>query len=87
MNLEFDKEKYLQAKKEVSRKMDERLEEIMEENPTRALSACREDVVNEFKNNGLIKNYVRTTNRTSKSYKVFYFGGTVGFDCMYKIVL
>ena len=74
-------------KEEMSQKLKERLEEVMKENPTKAISACRSDVVAEFKEKGIIKDYVWTKNRTSKSDKVIYFGSCVGFDSMYKIIL
>lgn len=71
--------------KELLIKLDERLEEIMKVNPTRTISACRYDVVNEFKTNGTIKYYVPTSNRDIKYDEMIYWGSCVGFDTMFRI--
>ena len=73
-------------KEEILNKLNERLDEILEETG-KTISACRKIVVIEFKNKGIIKDYHYTTNRSSKSDKVIYFGSCVGFDCIYKVLI
>ena len=73
-------------KEEILNKLNERLDEILEETG-KTISACRKIVVIEFKNKGIIKDYHYATNRTIESNKVIYFGSCVGFDSMYKVII
>lgn len=73
-------------KKEIKKILEERLNEKLK-NTTRTIASLRREVVYEAKEEGLIKDYVWTKNRTSKSDRVIYFGSCVGFDSMYKVVL
>lgn len=73
-------------KEDILNELNKRLEEIMKDTGN-TISACREKVVIQAKKEGLIKDYLWTKNRTSKSNNVIYFGSCVGFDSMYKIMI
>lgn len=73
-------------KEEIKKILEERLNEKLK-NSTQTIASLRDEVVVEAKAEGLIEDYVWTKNRTSKSYRVIYFGSCVGFDSMYKVIL
>lgn len=73
-------------REEIFNKLNNRLEEMMNEYPTRTISSLRKDVLIEFKEKGLIKDYrfrsyINQNNNNNET--VLYFGSSAGFDSMY----
>lgn len=71
--------------------LNKRLDEVMKET-NKTISYCRELVLEEFKNKGIIKNYNYTNNfnplvnSQKEGYEhCLYFGSKAGFDNMYYV--
>lgn len=73
-------------KETILKELNNRLEELVKKYPTRTISSLRKDILIEYKENGIIKDYKNTSyiNQSNKSKEnILYFGSCAGFDSMY----